>query len=83
MKEHSFKNKTTVQLVSTLYLVKFITAALIFVVTLLLAITIYGMLTKENTSIFIALFAVAISCSAILPIQFISIRKIKTELKSR
>jgi hypothetical protein len=83
MKDNDFKNITTVQLLSNLYLIKAITIALICVITVLLSITIYGMATKEENGTFVALFVVGISCSASLPLQFINMKKIKTELKSR
>jgi len=73
-------NKTTEKLESKLKAIKIITGALIGVLTLLLIISIYGLIAKENNSTFIALIAVAISCIAILPIQFINMKKIKTEL---
>lgn len=83
MKHTDLKNKTTVQLQSNLNMIKTITIALVVVLILLMAVTIYGFVVKENKTTFIALFAVAISCSGILPLQFISMKKIKTELKSR
>ncbi|WP_299671472.1 hypothetical protein [uncultured Polaribacter sp.] len=83
MKENSFNDKTTAQLQSNLYLLKAITIALSIVIILLLSITIYGMVTKENNGTFVALFGVAISCGAILPLQFMNMKNIKAELASR
>lgn len=77
------KNKPTEKLEGELKAIKIITGALIGVLTLLLIISIYGLMTKERNSTFIPLIAVAISCSAILPLQFINMKKIKTELNSR
>lgn len=77
------KNKSTEQLKSNLNLIKIITITLSFTLTLLIVITVYGFLMKENKSVFIALFAVAISCSAILPVQFMNMKKIKSELSKR
>ena len=75
--------KTNENLESELKIIKAITGALIGVLIVLFTVNIYGLLTKENNSTFIALIAVGISCSAILPIQFINMKKIKTELESR
>lgn len=75
MKDNDFKNITTVQLLSNLYLIKAITIALICVITVLLSITIYGMATKEENGTFVALFVVGISGSASLPLLFINIKK--------
>ena len=76
-------SKTTEKLVSELKAIKIIAGALIVVLTLLLVISIYGLIAKENNSTFIALIAVAISCSATLPLQFINMKKIRTELSKR
>ncbi len=83
MKNNDLKNKTTEELQTNLNLIKAISIALIVVLTLLVSITTYGFIMKDNKSTFIALFAVAISCGAMLPIQFVSMKKIKTELNSR
>jgi hypothetical protein len=83
MNSDSLKDITTVQLLSNLNLIKAITIALICVITLLLSITIYGMATKDDTGTFVAFFVVGISCSAALPLQFINMKMIKNELKSR
>jgi hypothetical protein len=78
-----FKQITTAQLLSNLYLIKAITIALICAVTLLLSMAIFGMATKEDNGTFVALFVVGISCGAGLPLQFINMKKIKAELESR
>ena len=83
MKNNDMDNKTTEKLEGQLKGIKIITGTLIGVLTLLLIISIYGLVTKENNSAFVALIAVAISCSGILPSQFINMKKIKTELNSR
>ncbi len=77
------KDKTTETLESELKVIKTIVGVLIVVLTLLLVISIYGLVAKENNATFIALIAVAISCSATLPIQFINMKKIRTELNRR
>jgi hypothetical protein len=83
MKKEELKSKSSEQLETELKTIKMLTGALIGVLTVLIAVTIYGLITKEDNTTFIALIAVAISCSAILPLQFSSMKKIKTELKLR
>jgi Na+(H+)/acetate symporter ActP len=83
MKNNDLQSKTIKQLNSNLSALQAITIALVVVLTLLMLISIYGYVTKENKSTFIATFALAIALSAALPIQFISMKKIKTELKLR
>jgi hypothetical protein len=83
MVDNSFQNKSTKELESNLNLIKGITIALSIVIVFLLSITIYGMATNEENGTFVALFVVAISCSATLPLQFMNMKKIKTELQSR
>jgi len=83
MENKVLKSKSTKELEGSLKGLKVISFALVFVISLLLAFTIYGLLFKENNSTFMALLVVGISCSGILPIQFMSMKKIKNELKSR
>ncbi len=83
MKKDDLKNKTIEKLESELKKLKSVTGALSGILIVLFAVTIYGLITQDNKSTFIALIAVAISCSAILPSQFGSMKKIKTELASR
>jgi CDP-diglyceride synthetase len=83
MKQEDLKSKTSEKLESELKSIKTITGALIGVLSILFAVTIYGLIAIENKTTFIALIAVAISCSAILPSQFSSMKKIKAELELR
>ena len=83
MKNTDLKNKTTLQLQSSLKVNKTIAIALVIVLTLLTAISIYGLIAKDNISTFIALFAVACTSWSFLPLPFNSIKEIKTELKLR
>jgi len=83
MKKKELKNETDEKLKSELKKTKMISGALIGVLIPLFALTIYGLVTAKNKSTNIALLAVAISCSGILPMQFDSIKKIKRELASR
>jgi len=82
MKNTDLKNKTTEKLESELTAVKIISGALIVVLVPLFALTIYGMISNKNSSN-LPLLVVAISCSAILPIQFSNMKKIKTELNRK
>lgn len=81
--ENSYKNKSAEQLKSSLRALKIVSITLSIVVILLMIVTIFGMLTKDNKAVFISLFVVAMSCGAILPVQFASMKKIKEELQSR
>lgn len=83
MKEEDLKNKTTEELQSELKQTKTLTGALTGVLILLYSVTIYGLIAKEEKTTFIALIAVAISCSLILAINFAKIKEIKNELKLR
>ena len=81
--ENNFKNKSTKELEGTLKLMKIVSTSLLIVILLLLSITVYGLFFKENQATFLALFVVGISCGAILPLQFSTMKKIKNEIKSR
>lgn len=83
MKNEDLKNKTTEKLQSELKKMKTITGALVGVLIVLVAVTVYGLTTKEDYTMFIALIAVAISCSAIIPSQLNVMKKIKAELSLR
>jgi len=83
MAKNTFENKTTEQLKASLGMLKGITIVLAVVVGLLIAVNIYGLLTKEDNSTFIALFAVAISCGGMILLQMINMKKIKAEIAAR
>ena len=83
MAKNTFENKTTEQLKASLGMLKGITIVLAVVVGLLIAVNIYGLLTKEDNSTFIALFAVVISCGGMIPLQMINMKKIKAEIAAR
>jgi len=83
MEQANFKSKTTKKLEGELKAIKIIASMLFGVLTLLLITSIYGLITQENNSTFIALLVIAISLSAILPLQFVNMKKIKDELKLR
>ena len=83
MKKSELKKKSSEGLKSNLKGIQIITIALLFVIGMLLGVTIYGIMTKGMDAVFISLLVVGIGCSAILPLQFITMKKIKEELKSR
>ena len=83
MQKEDLKNNTTERLKSELKAIKIITGALIGVLTLLFIISIYGLIAKENNSIFSALIVVAISLCAMLPLLFVTIKNIKNKLNAR
>ncbi|TXE15724.1 hypothetical protein ES731_15045 [Psychroflexus gondwanensis] len=83
MKENELKDKPTEKLKTELSVIKMITGALIGILALLFAVNLYGLIWRENNSAFIAGMFVAFSLSAILPMQFSNMKKIKTELKIR
>ena len=80
---NDFTNTKKSTLISSIKGLKIISYTLMIVVGLLLSLSIYGLLFKENNSTFIALIVVGASCGSIIPIQLISIKKMKTELKRR
>lgn len=81
--ENNLESKSIKELEGSLKAMKIISTALLVVIILLLSITIYGLLFKDNRSTFLPLLVVGLSCGGILPMQFATIKKIKTELKSR
>ena len=83
MNIEGFKEKSTEKLKGELKSLQIVAGALAIVLFFLFSITIYGLVTKENKSTFIALLFVAFSCSAIMPFQMIMMNKIKKELKLR
>ena len=83
MIKEDFKNKTTGKLKSDLKSIKAVSWILAATLILLVAVNIYGLIFKENKSTFIALMAVAAGLSAIIPSQYSTMKKIKTELKLR
>jgi len=83
MKVSDLKNKSINELKSKLWINKIVSFSFVVVLSLLCVFSIYGLVVKEDTSTFIALFAVACSCWSFLPIPFNSLKKVKTELKLR
>jgi len=83
MKNNDLNSKTIDQLLAKLRVNKVVSITLVVVLTLLTTSTIYGLITKEDTSTFIALFAVVCTCWSFVPFLYFSMKKIKTELKMR
>lgn len=83
MKKNELKNQSTQQLIKSMNMLKGIIGALLIMILILLSISIYGLITADNNTIFIALISVGISCSVILSVIFILMNNIKTELKYR
>ena len=83
MKDEELKGKSVSELESEIKKLKAISGAVLGISLVLAAITIYGMITKEDNSTDMALLVVAIACSASIPVQLSSIKKIKAELASR
>lgn len=83
MKNDDLKSKPTEKLESQLKMIKIVTGMLTGVLIVLYAVIFYGLIMKDDKSTFTALLAVAISCSATIPIQLSSMKKIKSELASR
>lgn len=77
------KEKTTVQLKRELKDIPMITGALIGVLGLLFIICVYGLITKEDNSTFMALIIIPFALSAIIPLNYGNMKKIKKELESR
>ena len=83
MKNNDFKNRTIKQLRTKLNVNKLISIALIIVLALLTAFSIYGLIAKDNVQIFIALFTVACTSWSFIPLPFDFIKEIKSEIKLR
>ena len=83
MKDEELKSKTVSELKSEIKRLKAISGAVLGISLVLAAVTIYGIITKEDKTTDMALLVVAIACSASIAVHLSSIKKIKTELASR
>lgn len=83
MTKNTFEAKTTEELKAIWGMLKGIAIALAVLVILLIAVNIYGLLTKDDSSTFIALFAVALPCGGMIPLMMFSMKKIKAEITLR
>ncbi|KAB1154606.1 hypothetical protein F7018_13845 [Tenacibaculum aiptasiae] len=77
------ENKTIEELNKRIKLLKVVAKAMAVALILLLAVTIYGLLTKENKTVFITLLPIVFGLSTILLLQYSSVKKIKEEIKQR
>lgn len=75
--------KTTEKLEGDLRGLKIINGALIGVLGVLFIVCIYGLMKKNDNGVFSALIVVPIALSAIIPLNFRNMKKIKEELESR
>lgn len=75
--------KTTEKLEGDLRGLKIINGALIGVLGVLFIVCIYGLMKKNDNGVFSALIVVPIALSAIIPLNFSNMKKIKEELESR
>lgn len=83
MKDEELKGKTVSELESEIKRLKAFSGIAIGISLVLAAVTIYGLLTKEDKTTDMLLLVVAIACFSSVPMQFGTIKKIKTELESR
>jgi hypothetical protein len=77
------EEKTTERLEKELKGLQIVNGALIGVLSVLFIVCIYGLLKKEDNGVFTALIVVPIALSAIIPMNFGNMKKIKSELESR
>ncbi|WP_158974246.1 hypothetical protein [Cellulophaga sp. L1A9] len=61
---------------------KVITGALIGVLGVLFLFCVYGLMTNEDNTFFISMIVVPIALSAIIPLNYGKMKKIKMELES-
>ncbi|MGV6831379.1 MAG: redox-active disulfide protein 2 [bacterium] len=77
------EDKPTEKLEGELKALKLINNAIIGVLSLLFIVCIYGLLFKEDSSVFSSLIVVPIALSAIIPLNYGNIKKIRNELVNR
>ena len=77
------KDKSTEKLIGELKGLKIVNGALIGVLSLLFIVCVFGLITKEDNSTFMALIAVPLALSASIPLNYGNMKKIKTELDLR
>lgn len=76
-------DKTQKELEENLNQLRIVNIAIIVVLSILCLICVYGLIVKDNDRVFISLLVIPIALSAVIPINFENIKKIKVELKSR
>ncbi|WP_299159747.1 hypothetical protein [uncultured Tenacibaculum sp.] len=77
------KNKSIEELNRQIKVLKLVSKAMLITLILLLGVTVYGLLTKENKVVFITLMPIAFGLLTIIFLQYASIKKIKEEIKLR
>lgn len=77
------KDKTSHQLKNELRGTKLITGALIGVLILLFIICVYGLLKKEENSVFMFLIIIPLALSPIVILNYRNMKKINKELELR
>ena len=77
------KEKTTKQLNNELKGVKMTNGALIGILSVLFIICVFGLFTKEDNSVFRTLIIVPLALSAIIPMNFSNMKRIKKEIQLR
>ncbi len=77
------KNKSIEELNRQIKVLKLVSKAMIIGLVLLLGVTVYGLLTKENKTVFITLMPIVFGLLTILLLQYASIKKIREEIKLR
>ncbi|WP_405571444.1 hypothetical protein [Winogradskyella sp. Asnod2-B02-A] len=77
------KEKTTKQLNNELKGVKMTTGALIGILSVLFILCVFGLFTKEDNSVFRTLIIVPLALSAIIPMNFSNMKRIKKEIQLR
>ena len=77
------KEKTTKQLNNELKGVKMTNGALIGILSVLFILCVFGLFTKEDNSVFRTLIIVPLALSAIIPMNFSNMKRIKKEIQLR
>ncbi len=80
MKKQPYKNLTTEQLIQKAKGLKIVTGMLAGILTALFVLTLYNSITNNT---FDPLLVTAIALSAILPINYMQIKNMQKEIKSR
>ena len=80
---NTFENRTSTQLEGTIRMQKVLSIAIAAVSLPLIGLALYSMLFQEEGSKNAPLLVVGISCFAMVPIQLLSMKKIKQELARR
>ena len=79
----SLKEKATEKLEGELRGLKIVTSILIGVLGVLLIVCIYGLLRNDDNGFYRSMIIVPLALSAIIPVNYGNIKKIKAELESR